>query len=104
MKTVSKPFNPQKGVTPALLFDEGFRNICNIFCTQIFAALVFLTATYCFYHPNGAQLCITASPHPPVMELSLLQQVLVASKALFLIANPAAVKETCKGLNSILTH
>lgn len=30
-----------------------------------------------------------ASPHPPVVELSLLQQVLVASKAFFLIADPA---------------
>lgn len=75
----------------------------DLFYSQSFAALVAKTATYCSYHPNGAQLCVTAPPHPPVMVLSLLQQVLVSSEALFLVADPAALTETYKGLSHMLT-
>lgn len=59
-------------------------------------------ATYCSYHPDGAQLKVTASPHPPVVVLALLQQVLVAAVALLLIAYPAAATERGAGLKS--TH
>lgn len=51
--------------------------------------------TYCANDPNRAQFSITASPHPPVMILSFLQQVLVASETLLLVAHPAT--ETEKG-------
>lgn len=51
--------------------------------------------TYCSNDPNRAQFSITASPHPPVMILSFLQQVLVASETLLLVAHPAT--ETEKG-------
>lgn len=39
--------------------------------------------------PGGAQLGVDASPHPPVVVLALLQEVLVTPVALLLIAYPA---------------
>ena len=50
----------------------------------------FSLQTHRSYHPNWSHLSIAASPHPPVVVLSLLQQVLVASEVFLLVAHPAA--------------
>lgn len=51
--------------------------------------VVFLATTYRPDDPGGAQLRVAASPHPPVVVLALLQEVLVTPVALLLIAYPA---------------
>lgn len=50
----------------------------------------FSLQTHRSYHPNRSHLGIAASPHPPVVVLSLLQQVLMASEVFLLVAHPAA--------------
>lgn len=52
-----------------------------------------LTPTYRPDDPGGAQLGVAASPHPPVVVLALLQEVLVPPEALLLIAHPARTAE-----------
>lgn len=84
------------------LLDEQYKNI-NYLWTNISCCEISL-ATYCSYHPHRTQLSIAASPHPPVMVLSLLQQVLVASEALLLVAHPATATERYTGLNTWLTN
>lgn len=58
--------------------------------------------THRFDHSDGAQLCIAAAPHPPVLVLALLQQVLVASVTLLLVADPAAGTERHGGVRAHL--
>lgn len=50
-------------------------------------------STYRSDDPGGAQLRVAASPHPPVVVLALLQEVLVTPVALLLIAYPAKTTE-----------
>lgn len=55
--------------------------MCHVTC---------VTATHSLDDADRAQLRINSAPHPPIMVLALLQQILVTTETLLLVSHPAA--------------
>lgn len=55
--------------------------MCHVTC---------VTATHSLDDADRAQLRIDSAPHPPIMVLALLQQILVTTETLLLVSHPAA--------------